>query len=132
MTVFLDTNILVYQFDKSDDTKRRAAQEVLREHADSAWISTQVLIELCSALTRKLGFGRTEVADAVTNLDLNVLPTDQSLVMRAVRLSEQHDLSIFDALIVEAAIAAHCDTLLTEDLSTGAKLSGIAIVNPFA
>jgi predicted nucleic acid-binding protein len=36
-----------------------------------------------------------------------------------------------NALIVESALAAGCDTLLTEDLQAGQHVDGLTIVNPF-
>lgn len=131
MTVFLDTNVLVYQFDATDESKRKTAQEVVQEYAGTAWISTQVMIEMCSALTRKIGLSRAEVAQVIDAIDLNVLPTDHSLVVNAAHLSHKHNLSVFDALIIEAAAAAGCETLLTEDMPTGAVLRGVTIMNPF-
>jgi predicted nucleic acid-binding protein len=35
-------------------------------------------------------------------------------------------------LIVQAAAAGGCREFLTEDLATGSRLAGVAIVNPFA
>ena len=46
-------------------------------------------------------------------------------------LARSHDFSFYDALIVASAIAAGCDTLLTEDLQAGRRIAGMTIVNPF-
>ena len=40
-------------------------------------------------------------------------------------------MSFYDALIVQAASVAGCDTLYSEDLSTGETINGVRIVNPF-
>lgn len=37
----------------------------------------------------------------------------------------------WDALIVEAALAAGADTLLTEDLQHGREIEGLRVHNPF-
>ncbi|MBT6274101.1 MAG: DNA-binding protein [Chromatiales bacterium] len=40
-------------------------------------------------------------------------------------------ISYWDAAIVEAARAAMCVTLLTEDLQDGMDFAGLRVVNPF-
>jgi len=47
-------------------------------------------------------------------------------------LASSHGFNFYDALIVASALAAGCDTLLTEDLQAGRKIEGLTIVNPFA
>ena len=39
--------------------------------------------------------------------------------------------TIYDALIVTAAIESGCNTLLTEDLQHGRVIQSVRIVNPF-
>jgi len=40
-------------------------------------------------------------------------------------------ISYWDAAIVEAARAARCDTLLSEDLQDGMDFAGVRVRNPF-
>jgi predicted nucleic acid-binding protein len=42
-----------------------------------------------------------------------------------------HTISIWDALILQAARQSGCERLLTEDLQAGAVIGGVRIVNPF-
>jgi len=53
---FVDTNVLVYAFEKSDSPKKQAAQRLINElmDEDRLRISTQVLQELFVTLTRKV------------------------------------------------------------------------------
>lgn len=51
---------------------------------------------------------------------------DSALAIRAT-----HGLSLWDCMIVAAALEAGCDTLLTEDLSHGQVMSGLRVENPF-
>ena len=53
---FVDTNALVYAFDKSSSPKKRVAQRLLNElmEEDRLRVSTQVLQELFVTLTRKV------------------------------------------------------------------------------
>jgi predicted nucleic acid-binding protein len=136
MRVFIDTNLWVYQLDKREPEKSRRVGEWLREIANKHDIvlSTQVLIELRSVLTRKL---KPPMPHEETRLALNalaafeVLPTDTSLVHDAHELAHSEQLSWFDALIVEAAIRSGCEQLFSEDLSHGRKFGGLTVVNPF-
>lgn len=132
MRVFFDTFLLAYPFDRSRPEKQRTAQELLLAHAGEAVISTQVLIELHAVLTRKLGLARSVALDALRSIDLETVPADAELVMTAAETAAHHQLSIFDAMILEAAVRAKCDELWTEDFSHGSVLRGVAIVNPFA
>jgi predicted nucleic acid-binding protein len=54
------------------------------------------------------------------------------LIFAAIDLHERHKLAIWDCLIVEAAKAAACVELLTEDLQHGRTVDGLRIVDPFA
>jgi len=46
-------------------------------------------------------------------------------------LSKRYGFSIWDGLIVAAAIEAKCSALLTEDLQHGQVVEGVRIENPF-
>jgi predicted nucleic acid-binding protein len=132
--VFVDTNVLAYRLDGREPEKRQRARARMGE-AHSFILSTQVLLELYSVLTRKFDPGLTDaqarsvLAEAAT---LPVVPADADLVMRAALTAQGHQLSIWDAMIVEAAAEAGCDEIWTEDLAGGAELRGVRVVNPFA
>ncbi|WP_436700871.1 PIN domain-containing protein [Nocardioides sp. BYT-33-1] len=131
MTVFLDTNVLAYQYDDARPEKQARAREVFLAQAADAVISTQVMIELHAVLTRKLGRSGETASRVLDALDLEVVPADAALVRRAATTAAAHQLSIFDALVLEAAVAGGCDELWTEDLADGSTLRGVRIVDPF-
>jgi predicted nucleic acid-binding protein len=56
---------------------------------------------------------------------------DVPLILNASRLEQQHGLSFWDALAIEAARLAGATRLATEDLQDGRRLGGIRIENPF-
>ncbi|MDO5502773.1 MAG: PIN domain-containing protein [Actinomycetia bacterium] len=134
MADFLDTNVLVYAFDAGEPEKRARAQQVMRERPDAV-ISTQVLLEWYSVVTRKfsppMSAEEAEAGLAVL-AELDVVPADAELVVRAVETARAHQVSIWDAMILETASLAGCDTLLTEDLSDGSIIRGVSVRNPFA
>jgi len=131
VTAFVDTNVLAYLYDGSDETKRDLALEALRAEPDFV-VSTQVLGELFVVLTRKLGVTEAVAARAVELAAARrVVAIDVPLVAAAIALTAAYPISYWDALIVEAAVAAGCDRLITEDLADGDRVRGVAVVSPF-
>jgi predicted nucleic acid-binding protein len=131
---FVDTNVLVYAVDDADPLKRDRAREVLDGSADQLVLSAQVLSEFYVVVTRKLAepLPETDAADAVRALArLPIVVADGELVMTAVALSRQTQISFWDAQIIAAAAVAGCDRVLTEDLSHGAELASVRVENPF-
>lgn len=134
MSTFLDTNVVVYAFDRADPEKRDTAIAIL-EGGRRLVVSTQVLLETWWVLTRRLPEPLSEdqasaVIDTLT--ELPVVNTDPDLVRQAIRTSRQSGMAIWDAMIVEAARSAGCRRVLSEDLQDGQDHDGVAIENPFA
>jgi len=46
-------------------------------------------------------------------------------------LHQHHSLAFWDALIVQAALDAGCDVLLTEDMQHGRRFGELEVRNPF-
>lgn len=134
---FVDTNVLVYLFDADEPQKQTRAQSLLETEGVTGdlVLSTQVLQELYVTVTRKLAeplpperaFG---VIRGFTTA-MSVLGIDAQMVLDAIALSRQHVISLWDALIVQAALSAGCKRLLTEDLQDGWVVKGLRVENPF-
>jgi predicted nucleic acid-binding protein len=136
VTVFIDTNILVYAHDLNDQRKAITAIAHLTElwSAGTGAISTQVLQEFYSVATGKLRPPMTpaEARQAVADYaEWAVVETTPQLIVSATILHERDDVSFWDALIVEAALLSGADTLLTEDLQHGRTFGGLTVRNPF-
>jgi predicted nucleic acid-binding protein len=52
-------------------------------------------------------------------------------LLAAVDLHRLHGFSIWDALVIRAALNAGCRVLYSEDLQDGRRIDGLEIVNPF-
>jgi predicted nucleic acid-binding protein len=135
--VFFDTNILVYLFDADAPAKRDRAREVFSSEVEAGRFvtSTQVLQEFYVAVTRKLSvpLAAEEAEEAVTALaELPVTPVDPRLILQGIRRGREMQVSFWDALIIEAALAAGAGRLLTEDLQHGREVAGLKIENPFS
>jgi predicted nucleic acid-binding protein len=134
---FVDTNVLVYAFDKASSPKKHIAQCLLNElmEKDRLRVSTQVLQELYVTLTKKVS-QRCSSEEALSALDdLTAWPlmvVDYAAVRAAGGLAGQAKLSFWDALIVVAAARAGAGVLYTEDLNDGQEILGVRISNPFA
>lgn len=137
MKFFFDTNILVYLFDTDTPDKRKKARALFQRHAEAGDIllSTQVLQEFYVAVTRKLvrPLDTAVAADAVSGFsELALVQIDSELIVAAIHRSRNSRLSFWDALIVQAAIEGHANTLYSEDLQHGQMLDGLKVVNPFS
>jgi predicted nucleic acid-binding protein len=133
---FVDTNVWVYRVDRGEPSKREVARRLL-DDAPSGFlvVSTQVLQEFYTVTTRRLAtpLSEDEAAEAVERLSsLLVVGSDSAFVRLAIEVSRSSRLSLWDALIVQAALAGGCDRILTEDLQHGSVIQGMPVVNPFA
>ena len=131
---FVDTNILIYAFDRSAGDKHRIAVDLMtRLWTDRrGCISLQVLQELYVAGTRKLKLPTDEAASQVRRLGLwrvhRPLVDD---ILAAIELHERHSVSFWDALILRSAQASQCSVLWSEDLQNGQRWGNLEVRNPF-
>jgi predicted nucleic acid-binding protein len=134
---FLDTNVLIYALDKADPAKQRVAAQLVRDAmlTGRGIISTQVVQEFLHAARRKFKRPMT-ITECHGHLQ-NVLDPlcayfpSISTYDRALQLNEETGYTLYDALILTAAIESGCRTLLTEDLQHGRQIQSLTIVNPF-
>jgi predicted nucleic acid-binding protein len=132
---FLDTNVLLYAMDPRNAAKQALAAGLVERLGSEgrAMVSTQVLIELFNNLHRKLGQSRERAAVLCYSLtDWTVVASDLPLVMKAMARSAQNQLSIWDSMIVEAALAGGAQVLYSEDLQAGQRFGALQVINPFA
>lgn len=134
VAVFLDTNVVVYAYDRNEPVKRELARAVLAND-DELWVSTQVMTEFYWVVTRRLThpLPEAQAAEVVAGLvQLSVVAATAALVTSAIELSRRRQLQLWDALIVRAAQAAGCERLLSEDFQNGARFDNVHVENPFA
>ncbi|HEY1646079.1 MAG TPA: PIN domain-containing protein [Candidatus Saccharimonadales bacterium] len=134
---FLDTNVLVYQFDRAAIDKQKKAVTLIEKclKDDSAVISTQVVQEFINVAVKKFDtqLPTREVDVVVTNLLKPLCAHYPTLdfYKRALSLYSAHSLSFYDALIIQAAIDLGCDIVYSEDLQDGQQFGNLTIINPF-
>lgn len=135
MNAFVDSNVIVYAHDRVDHAKRARARSLLEKLAleGRLTVSTQVLQESYNALIRKSLVEPAKALFAIEKLAAaRVVGSNADFVLDALRLSQRFQLSVWDALIVQAALAARCTTLFTEDIQAGQRFGDLEVVNPFA
>lgn len=131
---FLDTNILLYTIsaNPAESAKRRIAIDIV---VAMDWaVSAQVLQEFYANATGKRA-GSISI-DAANILLRQFIPratvaVDAALVLKAAQISQQHQISYWDAAIVAAALRSGAEHLVTEDLNAGQVIEGITVINPF-
>lgn len=127
---FLDTNVLVYAFTK-DDPRQEKALSLL---AAGGLISVQVLNEFVNASHRKMRYEWPEIERQRSLLfELLDLPVPLTLAVHesAVSLTRRYKLSIYDSLIIAAALQAGCPIVYSEDMQHEQAIAGVTIRNPF-
>jgi predicted nucleic acid-binding protein len=129
---FFDTNILAYAADShGPDQAKRDTSRVLMQ-SRSIIVSTQVMIELYNVMRRKLHYGAETAQLWVSALrDETVISLSADDVIDGLTLSRRHQISAFDALIIQAATRADLDILYTEDLNHGQTYGSVRVCNPF-
>lgn len=139
MQVALDTNVLVYAegfaFFPGDVAKPGRVRELLGAmKPDNVVLPVQVLGELYRVLVGKAKRPQTEARIAVlTWRDLYAtVDTNFSVMGAALDLAVDHQLSVWDAVILAAAAEAGCRLLLSEDMQEGFTWRGLTVVNPVA
>lgn len=134
MPVFFDTNVLVYCTDATTPEKQVRARSLVAQLAaeGEAVLSTQVLVELFYTLTRKQKMPPATAQALAQAYSLwPVVDSDVTLVNGAIEKSIRHQLSIWDAMVIEAALRANAQTIYSEDLSHGQRFGSLIVVNPF-
>ena len=126
---FFDTNVLLYLLSK-DAAKADRAEALL---ASSGVVSVQVLNEFASVASRKLAMTFAEIREILSTIRAAcaVIPLDIETHDLGLDIAERHRFSIYDALIVAAAVRAGCTILYTEDLQQGQVIEKLQIRNQF-
>ena len=128
---FLDSNVLVYAF--TTDPRAATAQAVL---ARGCTTGVQALNEFTNVARRKLGMTWAEVHEALRAIRVlcrAIVPFDIETHSDGLRLAERYGCSIFDGLMIAAALRADCSVLVSEDMQDGMVIDRrLRIANPFS
>jgi len=135
VSIFLDTNVLLYSVSSAPaDTSKSAVASAMMRRRDCV-LSAQVLQEFFHQATRPSRLDPLAVEVAIELVDswrrFSVIDNTADIMAAGMAICRDSRLSIWDALIVAAAQAARCETLMTEDLSHGQRFGSLLVENPF-
>jgi predicted nucleic acid-binding protein len=132
--VALDTNILAYAEGVNGAEKRDQAVDLVRKLPEHAVvIPAQALGELFNVLVLKAKRYRDAARSSIlTWRDAYAISeTSAAVMVDAVDLASEHEMRIWDAVMLSAAANSECRLLLSEDLQDGFTWRGVTVTNPF-
>jgi len=135
MRAALDTNVLAYAEGLGDRPRcNKALDLVERLPLGEVIIPAQTLGELSRVLRVKAKRSAEDTRSAVLSWadTFSVADSTWPAFQAALDLNVDHNVQIWDALILAVAAEQHCRVLLTEDMHAGFIWRGVTLVNPFA
>lgn len=135
--VLVDTNVLVYSYDRSEMDKQAQAKAVLEALVDrgAGVLSTQVLGEFFVAVTRKIK-APLSISDAYQRLEnyfqvWPVIDLTGLIVLEAARGVRDYQFNYWDAQLWATAKLNQIEVVFSEDFNPGAVIEGVRFINPF-
>ena len=133
---FVDTNVLVYAYDRGAGPKHERALSLVEElwKEGNGILSTQVLQEFYVNVRRKakkpvsIEQAKALIADY---LSWDPIVNDGATLLEAIDVEQRYQLSFWDALIVVAAQKGGASVLFSEDFNHGQKFGSVVVQNPF-
>lgn len=115
-------------------TKHKIAVELVARLAgqSNGAISTQVLAEYFNSATKKLRMSNEDAEATIRDLSSWTIhrPSHASL-LGAIALQRRHQLSWWDAMILNSAIESGAAILWSEDFNNGQNFGQLVVQNPF-
>jgi predicted nucleic acid-binding protein len=132
---FVDTNILVYAYDRGAGDKHDKALGLIQQlwQGGNGLLSTQVLQEFYVNIRRKarrpvtVEQARTLISDY---LAWDPIVNDGASMLEAIDLEKRYQLSFWDSLIVAAALKGGASVIYSEDFNHGQKFGPVEVRNP--
>jgi predicted nucleic acid-binding protein len=134
MRVALDTNVLAYAEGLGDDVRCQLASDLISKlDPINSLLPVQVLGELSRILTTKLKKSSADVRELLLSWSDSVVVADTTWTafQSAIDLTVDHQISMWDALIMSVAAENKCRLLISEDFQNGFTWRGVTVVNPF-
>ncbi|MCI5158063.1 MAG: PIN domain-containing protein [Candidatus Electrothrix sp. AUS1_2] len=134
---FLDTNVFVYSFQPDEPEKQSTAQELIRIalKEQAGCISSQVIQEFLNVASKKFTPPLSS-QDCLRYLNTVMAPlcevfSSLDLFRKTIEIRERWKYTLYDSMIITAALQANCTVLYSEDLHHGQQIESLVIVNPF-
>ena len=131
--IFIDTNIIVYDYLQNDFDKHIKAKNFINSLIDKEiFISTQVLSETYSVLKRN----DIDNANAKYYIEYciekyNILPITLNDIKTCLKIRDSQNYSYWDCLILSTAINNNCVYVYSEDMQhKHIVYAGLQVINP--
>lgn len=131
---FLDTNILVYAFERDDTDKRERARKLISD--SQPWhISWQVIQEFSNVSLHRFKEPLShdyinELIELLLKPHCSVYP-DSTIWQTALQIKTATQYRFYDSLIIAAALRSGAKVLYSEDLQHNRRIEDLQIINPF-
>jgi len=136
--LLVDSNVLIYAWDRDSPSKQATAIRVLKAIADAkaGALSTQVLGETYRGLTRRINSTLPDSQAAGYMRDLAaawpIHDVTVRIALEALRGAVRHRFPYWDAQLWATARLNQIPVVLSEDFSDGSEVDGVRFLNPFA
>ena len=133
--IFIDTNILVYAYDNTNDIKHKRAKSILFSQDNEKYdyyISTQILNEFYSVIARKKVKHSIIVKYLIEIIDnTHVVPLLLENTMIALNIKDKYRFAWYDSIVLATAVQNRCNILYSEDFQHNQIIEGVVkIINP--
>ncbi len=136
----IDSNMLVYAFDKSEPEKHKRAVELLKSCFDGkerGVLALQNISEFYLIITTKIEkpVPKKDALEICRKLicfsGFTKLAPKGTTLLYAMELNEQYKVHYWDAMIAATMLENQVTTIYTENTSDFAKIPSIRVINPF-
>jgi predicted nucleic acid-binding protein len=127
---FIDTNVFIYIQRTDVPNKAKISKKTIDFFECVA--STQVLNEVCNVLTRKYPSPKEKIERVLHSIQesCTMVTVNNDYPQKALDYHFRYSISYYDALMVAAALEAHCKYLISEDMQDGLIIENkLQIVN---
>jgi predicted nucleic acid-binding protein len=136
LNYFIDTNILVYAYDKSNIVKHNISRGIMNAlwETENGYLSTQVLQEFYITVTQKVKNiipidDAVEIIRDLSNWGIHMPEPDD--IIKAAKIQQRYKMSYWDSLIIQSSSSLNCDILFSEDMNSGQYYNNVLLINPF-
>ena len=136
MKTLVDSNILVYAFDKSDEKKHNIAKSVIESlcNSNEGVLSVQNLSEFarCSEKS-KSNIAYSAIKHYIIQFikTFQIISYNEKTVIAALQISSDYKIHFFDALLAATMEENSVSEIITENEKDFSKIPWIKVINPF-
>jgi predicted nucleic acid-binding protein len=129
--VFFDSSVLIYTLSRTDP-RSLVTFELLDR---GGIISVQVLNEFANVASKKLRLDWQRIEEILDEIREYLEPPvalTLSIHELGLAIARRYKYTIYDSLLIAAALEAGCKTLYSEDMQDGQTIGSLTIRNPFS